>query len=133
MSFAGKITSMIVIAGASIPALHYTVGVPFVEKNETAIAPGYANPKYLDIEKKESESGILATLVYDDGTKREELGIFLSESGIIVGSLESYWAKISAQAKSGLVEQSWDTLEVDTRKSILQNDLEKMIETYGGN
>ena len=59
---------------------------------------------------------------HNDRTERPGCG----KSGLPVATT---WTQ---KPKSGLVGRSWNELNVDTRRSILRDDLEKMLETYGG-
>ena len=100
---------------------------------QSLVEPGYVDPKMVELYKPKNEKGNLELyLSYMDGESKVALPIMTGPHGPIVGSPDYQWQSMDAETKSGLVSGSWNELNVDTRKSILRNDLEKMIEAYGG-
>ena len=132
MSVLTPIAKMAVIgAGVGIiglAAASYCSGVaqPLVE-------PGYVDPKTVELYTPKNEKGNLELyLSYVDGDSKVSLPIMTGPNGPVVGSPDYQWNNMDAETKSGLVGRSWNELNVDTRRSILRDDLEKMLETYGG-
>ena len=52
-------------------------------------------------------------------------------NGPLVGDADYYWKSIGDEVKSRLVGESWADINLETRKSILKGELERMIENYG--
>ena len=97
------------------------------------VEPGYVDPKMVELYTPKNEKGNLELyLSYADGDSKVALPIMAGPNGPAVGSADYQWNNMDADTKSGLVNGSWNELNVDTRKTILRNDLEKMLETYGG-
>jgi len=70
-------------------------------------------------------------LKYDNGSSQVILPIISGPNGPMVGDSDYYWKSIGAEVRSRLVGESWLELKIETRKSILADELEKMIEKYG--
>lgn len=97
------------------------------------VEPGYVDPKTVELYTPKNEKGNLELyLSYADGDSKVSLPIMTGPNGPVVGSPDYQWNNMDAETKSGLVGRSWNELNVDTRRSILRDDLEKMLETYGG-
>ncbi len=133
MSIATPLTRLAIIGG--IAALGYSAiaggGLPFGGQ-PAPIEQGYVNPKNVKIYSSVNDKGNReAFLSYENGETTLKLPIFAGPNGPLVGDAGYYWSSISSEKKSGLVEGSWNNLQLGTRKSILKGELEKMIENYG--
>lgn len=132
MSLVATLTRGAVIATAA-GVLYATAGglLPF-NKEERSVEPGFANPKYATVDKPVNENGnIEHFLVYDDGKVKVSLPIMEGPYGPLVGDAGYHWRSMGVEIKSSLVYGSWGELTTTTRKAVLKNELEKMIENYG--
>ncbi len=127
-----KALTRIVVVG-SVAALAYGTisgGLPFA-KPPAPIEEGYVNPKNVRIYNSLNDKGNRETFLnYENGEASLKLPIFAGPNGPLVGDATYYWGSITAETKSGLVEGGWGELKIETRKSILKGELEKMIENY---
>lgn len=132
MSLAKSLTTVLVVGGLGVLAYGaISGGLPFA-KPPVPIEEGYVNPKNVRIYSSVNDKGNRETFLnYESGETRLRLPIYAGPNGPLVGDASYYWGSITAETKSGLVEGSWSELLVDTRKSILKGELEKMIENYG--
>ena len=104
-----------------------------VGNEQVPVEQGYADPKYVVLEKPVNEKGNQEFFLnYDNGEVKVTLPITEGEQGPIVGYPAYNWNSMSLDTKAQLVESSWKELPLQTRKIILKNDLENMIDTYGG-
>ena len=100
---------------------------------EPLIEPGYVNPRNVELYSPKNEKGNLELyLSYLDGESNAALPVMAGPYGPVVGTPEYNWRSMDNLIKSELVGNNWYELDVDARKSIIKNDLEKMLETYGG-
>lgn len=132
MSALKALTKVVVVGGIAVLAYGaISGGLPFA-KQPAPIEEGYVNPKNVRIYSSVNDKGNRETFLnYENGGTKLSLPIFAGPNGPLVGDADYYWGSITTETKSGLVAGSWGELLVDTRKSILKGELEKMIENYG--
>ncbi len=133
MSIVGPLTKIAVIVGIGAVSYYLAVSgaLPF-GRPPAPIERGYANPEQVKLHAPVNKNGNRELfLTYESGEKKASLPVLEGPNGPLVGSAEYYWSSIGAEAKSLLVEGSWDELQLETRKSILKSSLEALIENYG--
>ncbi|MAG16208.1 hypothetical protein CMO88_04055 [Candidatus Woesearchaeota archaeon] len=133
MSLATVITRTL-FGAAAAGILYATVGgaLPF-NKSDLQIESGFANPKYGALDTPVNENGNSEYFYnYDDGLIKVTLPIVDGPFGPLVGDSDYHWRSMDVETKSKLVDENWNDLQIETRKSILSNELETMIENYRG-
>jgi len=133
MSILTPIIRLALLGGAAALAAPYVIGALPINETPVSVEAGYANPEHVELHKPVNENGNLEFfLKYDDGTETTILPIMTGPNGPLVGDIDYYWQSIGDEVKSRLVEESWNDLDLGMRKGVIRNELENMIENYGG-
>ena len=131
MSIVTPIIRFVLLGGATALAAPYVIGVLPMNQTPPNTEDGFVNPEYVELQTPTNDFGNLELyLDYDDGQLQIRLPITSGEFGPTVGDADYHWSSMSPATKSRLVENSWQDLQVETRKSILTNELEQMLEKY---
>src|SRR3989338_765745 len=131
MSVLTSITRIAVVGGAA--GVIYTAAMGLMpDKTPVPVEQGYANPEHVKLHKPVNENGKREFFLnYDNGQEAVSLPIMAGPNGPLVGDADYYWKSIGDEVKSRLVGESWADINLETRKSILKGELERMIENYG--
>ena len=131
MSIITPLIRFTLLGGAAALAAPYVIGILPMNQTPPNIEDEFVNPKYVELQAPVNDFGNLEFyLDYDDGQLQIRFPITSGEFGPLVGDADYHWKSMSSDTKSRLVENSWQDLQVETRKSILTNELEQMLEKY---
>jgi hypothetical protein len=132
MSILTPITRLAMIGG-SAGIIAVTAAGLWPGGSTANVEQGYVNPNNVELYTPKNDNGNLELyLQFDDGEINRDFPIMKGPNGPIVGSANYQWDNMDAETQSGLVERTWNKLNIETRLGILRSDIEQMLETYKG-
>ena len=133
----GVMLARTVIVGAALSGVGYLamlgIGgiVGLVRGDSYTMEAGYVDPKNVQIAKVKNQAGNVESFMdYKGANGSIKLAIREGPGGPLVGDADYNWKGITDDVKSRLVGGSWDHINIETRKTILKKDLDKLMESY---